>query len=447
MSEMTANDTPSRTIDPRPAEAPTVRGRSSSDRSPVAAIAGSIAAGLVLAIALVRGPASGGSEPVITGAILIAFGLGWALMASASTRFSAQPQRWAWVPAALFGSVGLVLVLVVPGAAAMDALSWIWPPALVILAIWIVQQARATLRGRGRWLVAPVVAMLLVFAIGGGAETVSAFAARGDAPLAGRLVDVGGRQLYIECHGTGGPVVVLQAGLGGSAADWGRVMPSVAASTMVCAYDRAGHGWSDAAGPQDGDAIATDLHVLLERAGIAGPYVLVGHSSGGPYSRVFAARYPDEIAGMVLLDAQPADAFTALPDYAGFYSAYREVMTLAPSLARVGAGFLFGSPADPSGVRTARSTRDEVVSLPEALRQAQAFTTLGDRPLIVLSAGTGQQAGWVAAQERLTELSTNRVQRVIATSTHESLLGADAGASVQAVLDVVASIQAGTPVR
>ena len=110
--------------------------------------------------------------------------------------------------------------------------------------------------------------------------------------------------------------------------------PKVAASTRVCAYDRAGHGHSDeAAGPQDGIALATDLHTLLERAGVAGPYVIVGHSSGGPYVRVFAAQYPDEIAGMVLLDAQPAEALTVLPDYPGFYYPYRFVTALAPSLA------------------------------------------------------------------------------------------------------------------
>ena len=80
---------------------------------------------------------------------------------------------------------------------------------------------------------------------------------------------------------------------------------------------------------------------MLERAGVDGPYVLVGHSSADPYVRVFAARYPDEVAGMVLLDAQPADAFTAEPDYPAFYGPYRSVMTVAPSLARIGLGFPF----------------------------------------------------------------------------------------------------------
>jgi pimeloyl-ACP methyl ester carboxylesterase len=421
-----------------------------ADRSPVPAILGSTAAGVAVALALVFGPASDGSEPSITGCVLLAFSLGWGLMAYTTTRFSSQRQTWMLAPATGLGLVGLALVVGQPGAAAMDLLSWIWPPVLAAAAIWMVAQARANLRGRGRWLIFPVIATLALSAIGGGLATLAGVAGRSDAPQTGQLIDVGGRQLYIECQGTGSPVVIMQASLGGSAADWRQIAPTVAASTTVCAYDRAGHGWSDpAAAPQDGTAIATDLHVLLERAGIAGPYVLVGHSSGGPYMRVFAARYPDEVAGMVLLDAQPADAFTALPDYPNFYGPYRAVMTLAPSLSRVGVGILvLGSRSDPAGVRTARSMRDEIVALPEALRQAQALETLGDRPLVVLSAGSEIQAGWSTAQERMAHLSTNAAHRVIPTATHQSVLvGRVGSASAQAILDVVASVRTGSTVR
>jgi pimeloyl-ACP methyl ester carboxylesterase len=239
--------------------------------------------------------------------------------------------------------------------------------------------------------------------------------------------------------------VLLQSGLGGTAADWSQVIPAVATSTTVCAYDRAGHGWSDPAGtPQDGAAIAADLHSLLERAGVAGPYVLVGHSSGGPYMRVFATQYANEVAGMVLIDAQPADAFTALPDYASFYFPYRAVTGLYPSLARVGLGFLLASAPDPSGIRTARSTRDEVIALPDALRQARELTTIGDRPLVVVTAGSGGQEGWLAAQDRLISLSSNAVHRVVTTATHESLLLTDASASSQAILDVVTAVRSGS---
>ena len=414
--------------------------QSTSTRSPVLAILASLVVGIVLAVALLLGPASGASEPMITGSVMFAFGLGWGLMALLSTRYSAQPQTWMVVPALFLGIIGLGLMVFQPGPAAMDLLSWIWPPALAILAVWMFMQVRRNLHGRGRWLVVPVIATLLLIAVGGAFATVSAATGRTAESAAGQMVDVGGHRLYIECTGSGSPTVVLQAGLGASSSSWAGIAPKVAASTTVCAYDRAGHGRSEeAAGPQDGIALATDLHTLLERAGVAGPYVLVAHSSGGPYVRVFAARYPDQVAGMVLLDAQPAEAFTALPDYPGFYQMYRFATALAPSLARVGLlGLLLGLPADESSPSAARSARDAVAELPIALEQAKALTTLGDRPLIVVTAASEPDAGWLDAQDRMTGLSANSVHRVIAAATHDSLIsGVDSTTSTQAIMDVI----------
>src|SRR4051794_23181215 len=370
--------------------------RGTSTRSPVIAIVGSFAAGALLAVALLVGPASGGTEPVVTGSVLFAFGLGWALMAVLTTRFSAQPQTWMAVPAVFLGSIGLGLMVFQPGPLVMDLLSWVWPPALAILAIWMVVRVRHQLRGRGRWIIVPVIATLLVFAIGGAIATVTAANGLGASSQTGRLIDVGGHRLYIECTGTGSPVVVLQSGLGESSSYWGRIAPALAPSTTVCAYDRAGHGRSDSvAAPQDAIALATDLHTLLERADVPGPYVVVGHSSGGPYVRAFAARYPEQIAGMVLLDAQPADAFTALPDYPTTYPVLRTIYSLSQPLARIGLlGPILGLPVDQSTPAAARGARDEIVALPAALQQALAFKSLGDRPLIVITAGSGQQAGW-----------------------------------------------------
>ena len=423
--------------------------RTTSTRSPVPAILGSLAVGAALAIALLLGPASGGSEPVITGSVLFAFGFGWGLMAVLSNRFSAQPQTWTIVPAAFLGLVGIGLVMLQPGPAGMDLLGWIWPPALLLLAIWMVRQIRSQLHGRGRWLVVPVVATLIVSAVGGALVTVSSNGRSDTAARSGQLVDVGGRRLYIECTGSGGPTVVLQAGLGGTSSAWSLIAPVIAARTKVCVYDRAGHGRSDEAGPQDGIALATDLHTLLQRAGVAGPYVLAGHSSGGAYVRVFTARYPDEVVGMVLLDAQPADVFTAIPDYPSFYRMYRLVTTWAPSLARIGVlGPLLGLSPDESKVETARAQRDEVAALPAALDQAAALTTLGDRPLVVVTAGIGAQAGWPAAQDRLAGLSTDSAHRVVAAATHDSLItGLDAPISAGAILDVVEAVRTGTPLR
>jgi pimeloyl-ACP methyl ester carboxylesterase len=427
----------------------TASSRTTSTRSPVLPILGGLATGALLAVALLLGPASNGSEPVITGSALLAFGLGWGVIAWLTTRFSGQPQAWMAVPAIALGSIGVTLIVFQPGPAAMDVMSWIWPPALAVMAVWMIAQVRTQLRGHGRWLVLPVITMLLVLSAGGAIATVSATTHSNAGAATGRMVDVGGRSLYLECTGTGSPTVILQAGLGEASSSWARIAPSVAASTTVCAYDRGGHARSDEAGPQDGIALAADLHSLLARSGMTGPFVLVGHSSGGAYVRVFADRYPDEVAGMVLLDSQPADAFTALPDYSAFYAIYRRVALLSPSLARIGLlAPLLGLTADQSTPAAVRSGRDEILALPAALQQAQALTSIDDRPLLVLSAGSEQQAGWLEAQDELPHLSTNSTHRVLDAATHTSIItGDDAPASAQAILDVVAAVKAGTALR
>jgi pimeloyl-ACP methyl ester carboxylesterase len=383
----------------------------------------------------------------VTGSVLLAFGLGWALMAWLTIRFSSQPQRWMYVPAAALAGVGAVLAVLQPAPSVMDLLGWVWPVALAVLAVWMFVQVRRELSGAGRWLVGALVAALLLMSVAGGFMTV---AARAPAPAAnGQFVDIGGRRLYLQCEGTGAPVVILQAGLGGDSTSWDHVRPSVAANTTVCSYDRAGHGRSDDAPElQDGNAIARDLHDLLAKAGIAGPYVMAAHSSGGPYLRVFAGLYPADVGGMVLIDPQPADAFTALPDYPSIYDTLVLTGGVAPSLARIGLlGPIFGVAPTQASAAVARSQRDEFRILPTALDQAAKVTSIGDVPLIIVSASAGLQRGWAEAQEEQVALSTNAAHRVIAGATHDSLLDADSGASVQAILDVVAVVREGTPVR
>lgn len=122
-------------------------------------------------------------------------------------------------------------------------------------------------------------------------------------PPAGRLVDVGGHRLHMLQKGSGTPVVVLDAGLGGTWESWGGVIDGVADFTSVVAYDRAGLGHSDAAkGTRMPSEVAAKLHGLLDRAGVPGPYVLAGHSLGGLHIRAFAHAYPDAVSGLVYVD-------------------------------------------------------------------------------------------------------------------------------------------------
>lgn len=130
----------------------------------------------------------------------------------------------------------------------------------------------------------------------------------------GTLVSVGEHSLHLDCRGSGTPSVILESGLGGFSLEWHRVRQHVANGRRVCAYDRAGYGWSDT-GPMPRTAMrsAEELHALLIAAGEQPPYLLVGHSYGGFIVRLFAERYADDVAGVVLLDASAPKQFVRLP--------------------------------------------------------------------------------------------------------------------------------------
>jgi pimeloyl-ACP methyl ester carboxylesterase len=226
----------------------------------------------------------------------------------------------------------------------------------------------------------------------------------------------------------------------------------------VCAYDRAGHGRSDAAsGPQDGPAIARDLHALLVASGNHGPYILAGHSAGGAYVPFFAAEYPSEVAGVVLLDAMSPHAQSA------GQSSENPMSTLAgalPGLARVGVARLLSSvgsndlPADVSArrraleatPRAASSFAEEFLRLDGILDAAGALPNLGERPLVVVTAMAGASDGWLDQQDRLATLSTNVSHLVFQDITHDGLIETVTGASAasDAIVAVVDSIRSGT---
>jgi pimeloyl-ACP methyl ester carboxylesterase len=203
-------------------------------------------------------------------------------------------------------------------------------------------------------------------------------------------------------------------------------------------------------------AAARDLHILLDRAGETGPYVLVGHSIGGDYAMTYAARYPEQVAGMVLLDTTSPYRTAEGTTHAG----QPGPVALLPSLARLGVGRLLPTSfwsalpepaasqyaAFAGGPRRWRNTVDESGTMPALFSQAQGLPTLGSTRLVVLTAaGHESDAAWTAAQDRTAGLSTNSSHRQ-ADATHAGLLDEEGGAadSVHAIDDVVRACRAGT---
>ena len=424
-------------------------------------VAASLIVGFLLPVLLALGPASGGGESRMTGAALLGWGIGWALIALLSIRLTDRPQRWALVPAGILGLTGIALIAVAPGATVMDVLAWVWPVPVLVLAVWLIVRVRRDVQGRSRWLLYPVVGVLALLAVGGALETVIESTDDGASLTGGKLIAVDGHRMYIECTGSGGPTVILEGGLGQGSAYFARIAPLVASTTRVCAYDRAGRGRSDAVStPQDGVALAHDLHALLLASGTPGPYVLAGHSAGGLYVRVFAAIYPDEVAGVVLLDAQSP---RATPAPTTGQSAQNPISTIAgmlPALARVGVARLLlsaGSNDLPAEFEAPRHAREvtvkgvssfvtEFIELSHIQDAVAVLPDLGDRPLVVVTAMGEALDGWLDQQDRLATLSTNVSHRVFPDLTHVALIESATGAiaASDAIVAVVSSVRSGS---
>ncbi len=284
-------------------------------------------------------------------------------------------------------------------------------------------------------------------------------------PPPGELLDVGGHRLHIQCAGTPHPgmaTVILEAGTGLTSPAWALIQSSVSATTRVCAYDRAGNGWSESGPlPRDARQIANDLHTLLIRAAIAGPYVLVGHSLGGLYVRAYTGAYPDDVVGLVLIDSSHPDQLTRSPARRTTLEASLRELQFGPLLARLGIVRLAGLGETDTLDLPARE-RDELNAFGATPEQAaavlaelssfgavtdqpHAFTNLGKRPLFVLSAGKGTDPDWPELQAELVELSSNSVHRTFDQADHTGLLFSRDGAKAtsQAISAVLESARTG----
>ena len=299
-----------------------------------------------------------------------------------------------------------------------------------------------------RWTVRVVVGLVavivLLVAVGASYEAIMAAGDDTRYPAPGQRVDVGGYRLHVHCVGEGSPTVVLDAGLGGFSLDWSLVQPELAATTRVCAYDRAGYGWSDPSPhARTPSQIADELHTLLVNAGIQGPYVLVGHSAAGKDVRLFANRYPQVVVGMVLIDArhESVDTNRSPEALAAEHTQQRRFQRTISAAARIGLVRAFWAAAWPQvfpatqnlstetraeiGVLQARSQQVKTVLKEDALlthdnAQLSSATSLGDVPLMVLAAGQNVEHDplWLPAQQQLAGLSSNAKLIVVEGSSH-----------------------------
>ena len=297
--------------------------------------------------------------------------------------------------------------------------------------------------------------------------------APGDAeryPAPGQIVSVGDHALHIVCMGQGSPTVVLESGANGYSVDWTLAQPGIAQYTHVCAYDRAGYAWSEPGPePRSPQQIALELHTLLANAGIEGPYVLVGQSNGGKYVRMLAIEYPQDVAGMVLVDArhESLEPVRTAEENQRDREAYKASLGMYRTLRQLGVARIFGAAlvsslnpafADlPADIRTqiaifgVRQNTLDVMDLEGHWGTANdselSATRLPDNtPLLVLVASTSldHEPRWLAAQQKLAALSDNSRMDMVDGADHMIQLDQPA-VVVESVREVVEAVRSGQP--
>ncbi len=285
------------------------------------------------------------------------------------------------------------------------------------------------------------LALVVVLAVAGFLyENISEARDRRFNAMAGRMVDVGGRRMHIDCTGQGSPAVILESGLGDSFVSWRKVQPQIANFTRVCSYDRVGLGYSDSSPlPRTSDVIAKELHALLHAAGVSPPYILVGHSMGGFDVRLYTSLYRSEVGGMVLVDSSHPDQENRFPpelkNLEGSWGREAEFLEYTMPL---GIPRLLGLCDEEVVERTAqcnfhqaREAVAEMKALPQSASLTAATGPFGDMPLAVLSHDPDKPVNelpadlakptseaWEKMQEELAHLSTAGTQSIAKGSSH-----------------------------
>ena len=323
------------------------------------------------------------------------------------------------------------------------------------------------INGLKRFFIGLLVFLFVLSITGMIYQTAAGEADRRNFPPPGNLIDVGGFKMHIYCDGKGSPTVILETLSGGTSSYWGWVQPEVAQGTRVCVYDRAGRGWSESdPEPMTLERTVRNLHTLLTNARIDGPYVLVGHSIGGIYMRQFAAEYPEEVAGMVLVDAAHPEQFERYPEMLKGNELYMRLSALFPAIARLGINrlyfasggeFDFGDLSEPqkSELKALWSSPDyflsqqaENVAAQGIYADGQELGALGNLPLLVVSAGQSPSS-WGELQTDLAALSMDSLHLTLENATHVSLTfnPGDAHQVSLAILQVVEAARSGLPLR
>jgi len=231
-----------------------------------------------------------------------------------------------------------------------------------------------------------------------------------------RRVDVGGYRLALRCQGKGSPTVVLESGFDIGGSEWLLVQSRLAKTTRVCSYDRAGVGASDRRQPEtppQASRIVDELHLLLSRAGISGPYVLGGHSIGAFFIRLYTSRYPNEVAGLVTVDGSPG-----------------------------------GLDPAPAGVDLVQGDH-EAYYLAAANNELALNATLGARPLVVLTRGRAElspdvESFWLESQTRVAHLSSDSMLVRVDNAGH-GISDENPSIVVEALRDVVVAVRGPSP--